>query len=78
VTWLATRPAAWRVADQQFARIGPTVRMGVTDVIVFQEARLLGVKFRPTGKAPTGQKAARPEAKAAVRLLEPGAVFGVK
>jgi hypothetical protein len=76
VTWLATRPAAWRGADQRFARRGPTVRLGVTGVRVCQEARPLGGKCRPPGKAPTGQKAARQDAKEAFRLLEPGAVFG--
>ena len=73
---LATRPAEWRVADQRFARIGPTVRMGVAGVIVFQEALPSGVKFGPTGKAPTGQKATLQDAKEAFCLLEPGAVFG--
>ena len=76
MTLLATRPAAWRVADQRFARRGPTVRMGVAGVIVCQAARQLGVKFGPPGTAPTGQKATLQDAKEAVCLIEPGAVFG--
>ena len=76
MTLLTTRPAEWCVADQRFARIGPTVRMGVAGVIVFQEALQLGVKFGPTGKAPTGQKAALQDTKEEFGLIEPGAVFG--
>jgi hypothetical protein len=76
MTWLTTRPAEGCVADQRFARRGPTVRMGVAGGIVFQEARQLGVKFGPTGQAPTGQKAALQDTKEACGLLEPGAVCG--
>ena len=63
MTLLATRPAEWCVADQRLARIGPTVRMGIAGVIVFQEALQLGVKFGRTAKAPTGQKAALQDTK---------------